>query len=299
MTQAINGIVCISSGTAASWAAGTQVIPAGVLCYESDTEQAKIGDGVHKYSQLTWFIGSAAKCMAGSGANQLVQLDGNAKLPAVDGSQLININTNQLMNGAAFQNLTQVNAAIQAVVGAAPAALNTLAKIDAELTNDESAAAVLTNLVATKASISSVPTNTNQLTNGANFAVRGENVSEFINDVGYVLPTTQHTYAAPQVAAIANYTANGGSLTINFNGPQDFYITVNNNTTIYAANQSPGQAGMIDIYNPSGSALGWDSNFHFGTVGVPTTSGAGMKDSMSYHVASNGRIVCSYLKGTQ
>lgn len=45
------------------------------------------------------------------------------------------------------QNAAQVAAAILTVVGAAPAALNTLARIDTALQNDESAAAVLTTLV--------------------------------------------------------------------------------------------------------------------------------------------------------
>lgn len=44
-----------------------------------------------------------------------------------------------------------VDAAIQAVVGAAPAALNTLAKIDAQLSSDESAASALTTVVSGKA----------------------------------------------------------------------------------------------------------------------------------------------------
>ena len=44
-----------------------------------------------------------------------------------------------------------VDAAIQAVVGAAPAALNTLAKIDAQLSSDESAASALTTTVSGKA----------------------------------------------------------------------------------------------------------------------------------------------------
>jgi len=54
-------------------------------------------------------------------------------------------------NDAGYQTSAQVNTAIQAVVGAAPAALNTLAKIDAQLASDESAAAVLTTTVSGKA----------------------------------------------------------------------------------------------------------------------------------------------------
>jgi len=54
-------------------------------------------------------------------------------------------------NDAGYQTSAQVNTAIQAVVGAAPAALNTLAKIDAQLASDESAAAALTTVVSGKA----------------------------------------------------------------------------------------------------------------------------------------------------
>ena len=54
-------------------------------------------------------------------------------------------------NDSGYQTSAQVNTAIQAIVGAAPAALNTLAKIDAQLQSDETAAAALTNTVSGKA----------------------------------------------------------------------------------------------------------------------------------------------------
>ena len=60
-------------------------------------------------------------------------------------------NVSSFTNDSAYQNLTQVNAAIQAVVGAAPTALATLAAIDVQLSTDETAAAALTNVVSTKA----------------------------------------------------------------------------------------------------------------------------------------------------
>ena len=53
-------------------------------------------------------------------------------------------------NDSGYQTLTQVNTAIQAVVGAAPAALDTLAEIAAQLASDESAVAALTTTVSTK-----------------------------------------------------------------------------------------------------------------------------------------------------
>jgi hypothetical protein len=54
-------------------------------------------------------------------------------------------------NTSQFQTASQVAAAIQSVVGAAPAALDTLQEIAAQLQNDESAVAALTNLVSGKA----------------------------------------------------------------------------------------------------------------------------------------------------
>ena len=51
----------------------------------------------------------------GTGANQLVKLDGSAKLPALDGSNLTNLNTAELTGGfpaadaSAFTNLTAEN----------------------------------------------------------------------------------------------------------------------------------------------------------------------------------------------
>ena len=63
-----------------------------------------------------------------------------------------------LTNDSGYQTSAQVNTAIQAVVGAAPAALDTLAEIAAQLANDESAVAALTTVVSSKASTSSLAT---------------------------------------------------------------------------------------------------------------------------------------------
>ena len=40
-------------------------------------------------------VGTSANLDVGTGANQLVQLDANARLPAVDGSQLTNISSGE------------------------------------------------------------------------------------------------------------------------------------------------------------------------------------------------------------
>jgi hypothetical protein len=63
-----------------------------------------------------------------------------------------------LTNDSGYQTSAQVTSAIQAVVGAAPAALDTLAEIAAQLASDESAVAALTTVVSGKANTSSLAT---------------------------------------------------------------------------------------------------------------------------------------------
>ena len=53
-------------------------------------------------------------------------------------------NNNQLANGAGYQTAAQVNTAIQAVVGAAPDALNTLKELSDALGNDANFSATVT-----------------------------------------------------------------------------------------------------------------------------------------------------------
>lgn len=59
-------------------------------------------------------------------------------------------------NDSGFQTATQVNTAIQAVVGAAPVALDTLQEIAAQLATDESAVSALTTTVSNKAPLTHV-----------------------------------------------------------------------------------------------------------------------------------------------
>jgi hypothetical protein len=61
-------------------------------------------------------------------------------------------------NAADVYTKAQADAQLQAVIGAAPAALNTLSEIAAQLLSDESASAALTNAVAAKADAAAVYT---------------------------------------------------------------------------------------------------------------------------------------------
>lgn len=80
----------------------------------------------------------------------------DAALALKANSSSIPAKVSDLTNDSGFQTASQVNSAIQGVVGAAPAALDTLAEIATQLANDESAAAALTTVVSTKAAITYV-----------------------------------------------------------------------------------------------------------------------------------------------
>jgi hypothetical protein len=102
-------------------------------------------------------------------------------------------------NDSGYQTAANVSSAIQAVVGAAPAALDTLAEIATQLASDESAAAALTNVVSTKASSADVTSalalkaDKTELFSGAYADLTGKptiptvptTVSSFTNDSGY------------------------------------------------------------------------------------------------------------------
>jgi len=90
-TNVITGVMGLSLGTAAVWQAGTKIIPVGVVCWETDTNKAKIADGVNLYSQLPYFINTAAALAAGTAANNLLQIGSDGKLPVIDGSKLTGI----------------------------------------------------------------------------------------------------------------------------------------------------------------------------------------------------------------
>jgi hypothetical protein len=162
---------------------------------------------------------------------------------------------------------TETNAAIQSIVGAAPAALDTLAEIAAQLANDQSAAAALTNTVSLKADIAS-PTFTGTVS-GITKAMVGLGSVDNTSDAAKPVSTAQATAIAlkanlaspsftgvvsdadgklrsvPQVAKTAAYTLvagdNGKNINITTGG-----ITIP--TSVFAAGD------IISVYNQSGTA---------------------------------------------
>jgi len=78
--------------------------------------KALIDDVDAAAQRTTLGLGSAATLTAGTSANNLVQLDGTAKLPAVDGSQLTNLTSTQLnanVSATEFGYLDGVTSSIQ------------------------------------------------------------------------------------------------------------------------------------------------------------------------------------------
>jgi hypothetical protein len=70
--------------------------------------------------------------------------------------ELAPTNVSAFTNDSGYQTAANVNSAIQAIVGAAPAALDTLAEIAAQLENDQDAVSALTTVVSGKANSSDV-----------------------------------------------------------------------------------------------------------------------------------------------
>ena len=79
-----------------------------------------------------------------AGSNITIDVDGKTVNAVVPSS------VSELTNDSGYQTSTQVNSAIQAVVGAAPAALDTLKEIADQLADDEDAVSALTTVVSNK-----------------------------------------------------------------------------------------------------------------------------------------------------
>lgn len=138
-------------------------------------------------------LSSALATVATSGSYN--DLSGKPTIPTVP------TNLSEFTNDTSFQSASQVNAAIQAVVGAAPAALDTLVEIANQLANDESAVAALTTVVSQKADTASLATVATSgsyadLTNKPSIPTVPTDVSAFTNDAGYAIAANLATVAS-------------------------------------------------------------------------------------------------------
>ena len=139
---------------------------------------------------------------------------------------VIPANVSAFNNDSNYQTGTSVDSKIQAVIGAAPSALATLAAIDAELSKDENAAVALTTIVSAKAdksyvdsglaakanssSLSTVATSGSysDLANKPAIPTVPANVSVFSNDAGYQTSAQVTTAIASASASSAGSALN-------------------------------------------------------------------------------------------
>ena len=137
-------------------------------------------------------------------------------------------------NDAGYQTLDQVNTAIQAVVGAAPDALNTLEEIAARLADDESAASAMTTTIALKADKTYVDTQLALKVDAASLATVATSglysdligtptaLSAFTNDAGFLtaIPVATDTVLGGVKQGVG--ITIGGDGTISNNGELQF-----------------------------------------------------------------------------
>jgi len=118
-------------GLAAQWTAANPVLAAGEIGFETDSNKFKIGDGTNTWSLLKYFINLDGLDIDVDGfvkdtkigvANGVAALDSNGTIPT---TQLPEAHIGSLINGR-----------IATIVGAAPAALDTLNEISAAFNND-------------------------------------------------------------------------------------------------------------------------------------------------------------------
>lgn len=112
--------------------------------------------------------------IAAAGKIDTIKVNGTAQTVTNKTVELtIPTNNNQLANGAGYQTASQVNTAIQAVVGSAPDALNTLKELADALGNDKNFAATVTAELAKKADKTSLASKQDKLESGTNIKTVG------------------------------------------------------------------------------------------------------------------------------
>ena len=105
---------------------------------------------------------------------------------SVDDIPTVPTNVSSFNNDSGYQTAAQVNTAIQAVVGAAPAALDTLKEIADALNNDPDFAATMTTELSKKADKSEIPSLTGYATESwVNTKLSSYATQSYVNSKGY------------------------------------------------------------------------------------------------------------------
>lgn len=129
--------------------------------------------GLSNYSLPTASSSTLGGVKVGSGLainNGVLSATGGGTADAVDWSNVQNKPTkvSEFTNDSNFQTATQVNATVQAVVGSAPDALNTLKELADALGNDKNFASTVTTELSKKANASDLTAKQDKLVSGTN-----------------------------------------------------------------------------------------------------------------------------------
>ncbi len=196
--------------------------------FMSSADKTKL-DGVATGANLYALPIATASALGGVKAGTGVTIDGAGviSVPVVVSSSVTTALGFTPANLATTYTKTESDAAIQAVVGAAPAALNTLVEIAAQLATDESAASALTTAVSLKAPIAS-PTFTGTV-GGITKAMVGlpnvDNTTDLLKPISTATQTaldlkaTTSTLGSMSTQSAAAVVITGGTINgVTFNG---------------------------------------------------------------------------------
>jgi hypothetical protein len=144
-------------GTAEQWTLANPILAEGEIGFEIDINQFKVGDGVNRWEDLSYFRNSNdvdeiledfIPLSEKGEANGVATLDEEGQVPA---TQL----ANATVDLSAYATETYVDTAVTNLVASAPETLDTLNELAAALGDDANFATTVTNSIATKAPIES------------------------------------------------------------------------------------------------------------------------------------------------
>ena len=144
-------------GTAEQWTSANPILSEGEIGFEIDNNQFKLGDGVNRWDDLSYFVnadgigeisGDYIPLSEKGEANGVATLDVDGQVPA---DQL----ANATVDLSDYATETYVDTAVTNLVASAPEALDTLNELAAALGDDANFATTVTNSIATKAPIES------------------------------------------------------------------------------------------------------------------------------------------------
>ena len=232
-------------GTAEQWTLANPVLAEGEVGFEIDNNQFKLGDGVNRWDDLSYFRNSNGvdeiledfvPLSEKGEANGVATLDVDGQVPA---DQL----ANATVDLSDYATETYVDTAVTNLVASAPEALDTLNELAAALGDDANFATTVTSSIATKAPIES-PTFTGTVSG--------------VTKTHVGLGNVDNTSDADKPVSTAQQTAlNGKANTSHTHNQSELITTVSNKSagyTIVAADKnsiirSTGSAITITIAN--------------------------------------------------